>query len=141
MCTVQLPHGDRGRVEVLVCAQVDTASIYDHETEEVSVFSNESGSMAADDTSLISQGVEDASLDSTPNKNRVNNDDSFLHWNIGGLFSNLMIMFSLYCEFISSFDFICMVETFAEKKIQAILFKYHTMCIKPAVRFTRQGRR
>ena len=37
MCTVQLPHGDTGRVEGLVRAQVDTASIYDHETEGVSV--------------------------------------------------------------------------------------------------------
>ena len=35
LCTVQLPHGDTGRVEGLVCAQVDAASLYDHETEHL----------------------------------------------------------------------------------------------------------
>ena len=57
LCTVQQPHGDTGRVEGLVCTQVDTASIYHHETEGVSVFSNESGGMAAEDTGLISRSV------------------------------------------------------------------------------------
>ena len=78
MCTVQLPRGDTGRVEGLVCAEVDTASIYDHETG-VSVFSNESGGMAADDTGLVSRSVENASLNNVPNKNRVNNNYHFLH--------------------------------------------------------------
>ncbi len=137
LCTVQLPHGDSGRVEGLVCAQVDAASIYDHETG-VSVFSNESGGMAADDTGLISRSVEDASLGNVPNKDRRSNNYSFLHWNIGGLFSKLND--NDFIEYISSFDFICMVETFAEE-FQSILFKDHTMYIKPAVRFTKQGRR
>ena len=137
LCTVQLPHGDSGRVEGLVCAQVDAASIYDHETG-VSVFSNESGGMAADDTGLISRSVEDASLGNVPNNDRRSNNYSFLHWNIGGLFSKLND--NDFIEYISSFDFICMVETFAEE-FQSILFKDHTMYIKPAVRFTKQGRR
>ena len=128
LCTVQLPHGDTGRVEGLVCAQVDAASLYDHETEGVSVFSNESGGMAADDTGLISRSVEDASLDNVPNKNRANNF-CFLNWNIGGLFSKL----NDFIEYISSFDFICMVETFAE---EFNLFLFFLASFYPSGSFT-----
>ena len=75
------------------------------------MFSCESGGMAADDTGLINRSVEDAYLDNVYNKDRINNNYSFLQWNIGGLFSKLND--DDFIEYISSFDFICMVETFA----------------------------
>ena len=77
------------------------------------MFSYESGGMAADDTGLINRSVEDAYSDNVYNKDRINNNYSFLQWNIGGLFSKLND--DDFIEYISSFDFICMVETFAEE--------------------------
>ena len=82
--------------------------------------------MAADDTDLISRSVEDTSLGNVPNKDSRSNNYSFLNGNIGGLFSKLND--NDFIECISSFDFICMVETFAEE-FQSILFKDHTMYI------------
>ena len=60
-----------------------------------------------------------------------------LHWNVSGLLPKLQDQD--FINYISSFDFICLVETFVDA-IQLQFLTDHTIFVQPALRFTRQGR-
>ena len=62
---------------------------------------------------------------------------SFLHWNVCGLQSKLSDRD--FINYIVSFDFICLVETFVEN-IDSSLFSNNTVYCKPAVKLSKQGR-
>ena len=63
---------------------------------------------------------------------------TFLLWNINGLFSKLQD--EEFGNFVTSFDFVCLNETFAEY-IQPDLFKDFTTFFKPVIKLSAQGRR
>ena len=63
---------------------------------------------------------------------------SFLHWNVNGLLSKLQD--TDFISFVCTFDFACIVETFVEDFQSDVFVGYKVFC-KPAVKFTRQGRR
>ena len=61
---------------------------------------------------------------------------SFLHWNISGLVKKLYC--SSFVQFISSFDIVCMVETFVDK-FENTIFVDHKEFVKPAIKLEREG--
>ena len=67
-----------------------------------------------------------------------NSEFSFLHWNVGGLLSKLRV--DDFVSYVSSFDFICFVETFVED-FRSHLFSNYTVYCKPATKLSKQGRR
>ena len=62
---------------------------------------------------------------------------SFLHWNVNGLSSKLHD--NDFVSYVSSFDFVCLVETFMDK-FEATCFSGHEPGYLPAARFTKTGR-
>ena len=63
---------------------------------------------------------------------------SFLHWNVNGLLTKLKDRELI--QYISSFHFVCLVETFVDY-LEPIVFSSHTVFCKPAVKLTKQGRK
>ena len=63
---------------------------------------------------------------------------SLLHWNVNGLLTKLKDRELI--KYISSFDFVCLVETFVEY-LEPSVFSSHTVFCKPAVKLTKQGRK
>ena len=63
---------------------------------------------------------------------------SFLHWNVNGLLTKLKDRELI--QYISSFHFVCLVETFVDY-LEPSVFSSHTVFCKPAVKFTKQGRK
>ena len=63
---------------------------------------------------------------------------SFITWNVDGILSKLDD--SDFISYISSFDFICMVETFVDH-FQSSLFPEHTDFCSPALKLSDHGRR
>ena len=76
--------------------------------------------------------------DMSKDKNSCNKSFSFLHWNIGGLLSK--INDKDFVSYICLFDFVCVVETFMED-FQSNVFAGYSVFCKPAIKFTKQGRR
>lgn len=71
--------------------------------------------------------------------NSYQNKYSFLHWNVNGLFSK--ISNNDFVDYVSSFDFICLVETFVED-FNNTLFDDHKEFVKPALKLSKdRGRR
>ena len=62
---------------------------------------------------------------------------SFLHWNVQGLLSKLEDVD--FVQFVSSFDIVCLVETFLEK-FQSSVFTNFKPFVEPAVKLSRHGR-
>jgi hypothetical protein len=87
----------------------------------------------ASDSCFITNAFSNTSANIFDTKNY-----SFLHWNVNGLLSKLSD--HEFIEYISSFDFICLVETFVEH-FQSTLFDDHTIVVKPAVKLTERARR
>ena len=63
---------------------------------------------------------------------------SFLHWNVNGLLTKLKDRELI--QYISSFHFVCLVETFVDY-LEPDVFSSHTVFCKPAVKLTKQGRK
>ena len=63
---------------------------------------------------------------------------SFLHWNVNGLLTKLKDRELI--QYISSFHFVCLVETFVDY-LEPSVFSSHTVFCKPAVKLTKQGRK
>ena len=63
---------------------------------------------------------------------------SFLHWNVNGLAGKLGDQ--EFIQYVSSFSFICLTETFLDNFTSGVFFDYAVFC-KPAVKLTSQGRR
>ena len=63
---------------------------------------------------------------------------SFLHWNVNGLLTKLKDRELI--QYISSFHFVCLVETFVDY-LETGVFSSHTVFCKPAVKLTKQGRK
>ena len=83
------------------------------------------------------------STDSRSCNNDVNNSIkdksfSFLHWNVQGIFGKLFD--ADFMSFISTFDFVCLVETFVEEISSTSFPGYKPVCV-PAVKLSTQGRR
>ena len=69
-----------------------------------------------------------------------NNHDSlftFMHWNINGL--QFKIFDTDFLHFVSSFDFVCLVETFVQS-IREDVFPDFTVFCQPATKLTARGR-
>ena len=62
----------------------------------------------------------------------------FLHWNVNGLLTKLKDRELI--QYISSFQFVCLVETFVDY-LETGVFSSHTVFCKPAVKLTKQGRK
>ena len=62
---------------------------------------------------------------------------SFLHWNVCGLLSKLND--NNFVQYLSSFDFVCIVETFLDHFDTCLFPNYDIFC-KSAVKLTKQGR-
>ena len=58
---------------------------------------------------------------------------SFLHWNVNGLLTKLKDRELI--QYISSFHFVCLVETFVDY-LEPSMFSSHTVFCKPAVKLT-----
>ena len=63
---------------------------------------------------------------------------SFLHWDVNGLLTKLKDREPI--QYISSFHFVCLVETFVDY-LEPSVFSSHTVFCKPAVKLTKQGRK
>ena len=63
---------------------------------------------------------------------------SFLHWNVNGLLTKLKDRELI--QYISSFHFVCLVETFVDY-LEPGVFSSHTVFCKPTVKLTKQGRK
>ena len=63
---------------------------------------------------------------------------SFLHWNVCGVAAKLYDL--EFIQYVTSFDFVCLVETFLDSFTSSVFSDYVVYC-KPAVKLTRQGRR
>ena len=63
---------------------------------------------------------------------------SFLHRNVNGLLTKLKDRELI--QYISSFHFVCLVETFVDY-LEPSVFSSHTVFCKPAVKLTKQGRK
>ena len=61
---------------------------------------------------------------------------SFLHWNVNGLLTKLKDRELI--QYISSFHFLCLVETFVDY-LEPGVFTSHTVFCKPAVKLIKQG--
>ena len=72
------------------------------------------------------------------NKVSITKQCSFLHWNVDGLASKINDF--EFVSFVRSFDFVSLVETFLDD-FKSDLFPGHTIFCKPAIKFTKQGRR
>ena len=83
-------------------------------------------------------GMEDEGVGSNSTRSFVTKHFSFLTWNVNGLISKLKD--HDFVSYVSTFDFICLVETFMEKKCDENVFPCHKLYPKPAVRFTKVGR-
>ena len=81
---VQLPRVSHGRADDFICSQVDTATIYTHKKKVMGELIKDDVCIDADSNGLLDQGGEDVSLGSAPDEDPVNNNYSFLHWNIDG---------------------------------------------------------
>ena len=62
---------------------------------------------------------------------------SFLHWNVNGLMTK--IYDNDFVNFVLSFDFVCLVETFVES-FHFDIFSSHKVFIQPAVKLSHAGR-
>jgi hypothetical protein len=62
----------------------------------------------------------------------------FMHWNVGGLRAKLHDFD--FREYISSFDVICLVETFMDNVKGVTCFRDHTLYAKPSLKLSKQGR-
>jgi CRISPR/Cas system-associated protein endoribonuclease Cas2 len=67
----------------------------------------------------------------------VNKQFSFLHWNINGLLNKLFD--SDFVSFVSSFDFVCLVETFLVS-LELNVFSNHEIFCQSAVKLSQAGR-
>ena len=68
---------------------------------------------------------------------KIKNQFSFLHWNVRGFLSKLDD--SDFVQYITSFDFVCIVETFLET-FNSSMFKSHKVFVQPAVKLSHHGR-
>ena len=77
--------------------------------------------------------------DVRPNNIRNNKDSlfTFMHWNVNGL--QFKIFDSDFLHFVSSFDFVCLVETFVQS-IREDVFPDYTVFCQPATKLTARGR-
>ena len=121
----------------------------------ISIVLENENSMALIDTGFPSNSTKDWNCFARPNNDdvfvdcdvvSVLNDEminktfccSFLHWNVNGLLSK--IADEEFVTYVSSFDFVCLVETFVDE-FQPDIFPEHKLFIKPALKLSHQGRR
>ena len=71
-------------------------------------------------------------------KNVNINTFSFLSWNVNGLLSKLKD--NDFVSFVSTFDFVCLLETFADS-FESDLFSTYKIFCKSALKLSKQGRR
>ena len=87
---------------------------------------------------VVNQSTNIRTVNENANNNEMNKSRiSFLHWNIQGMFGKLND--NDFVDYIGSFDFISLVETFTIN-FQTTLFNDYAIFTKSAVKFTRQGR-
>ena len=95
----------------------------------------------SDSSDIDSESVDDNKCKQREECVYVNfsNQDSFtfMHWNVNGLLTK--VFDNNFVSFVSSFDFVCLVETFVES-FTFHVFPEHKVFCQPAVKLSRHGR-
>ena len=123
------------------CDNVDLISngllTYDSSADPGNVH-NVTGESVSAEENECSVYARSVCVDSVNARARPRANYSFLHWNVNGVAARLGD--PDFVQYVCSFDFVCMVETFIDNFSSNVFSDYVVYC-KPAIKLTRQGRR